>query len=72
MIGTTLYTVSRTLSQWEQVGIVATGRERIRICRPDALEQLAGEAEPFSQTCLSPCALVELMMSRRHTPATPA
>ena len=71
LVGATLFTVSRTLSQWEQAGYIDGGRERIRICRPDALEQLAGEAEPFMQTCLSPCALAELMMSKRHAPALP-
>lgn len=69
LIGATLFTVSRTLSQWEQAGYIDSGRERIRVCRPDMLEQLAGDIEPFSPTCLSPCALVELMMSRRHAPA---
>ncbi len=72
LIGATLFTVSRTLSQWEQAGYVDGGRERIRICRPDALEQLAGDLDSFSPTCLSPCALVDLMISRRHAPAVPA
>jgi len=69
LIGATLFTVSRTLSQWEQAGYVDGGRERIRICRKDVLEQLVGEPEPFSQNCVTPCALVELMMSRRHASA---
>jgi CRP/FNR family transcriptional regulator, nitrogen oxide reductase regulator len=35
--GTTLYTVSRTLSAWEKGGWVASGRERITIADPHAL-----------------------------------
>ncbi len=41
MTGTTLYTVSRTLSQWEQRGIVETGREWIRVRQPDMLVTIA-------------------------------
>ncbi len=35
--GTTLYTVSRTLSRWEQDGIVEAGRERVLIRVPHRL-----------------------------------
>ncbi len=35
--GTTLYTVSRTLSRWEQYGIVEAGRERVLIRLPHRL-----------------------------------
>jgi CRP-like cAMP-binding protein len=35
--GTTLYTVSRTLSAWEKKGWVKSGRERIIIANPHAL-----------------------------------
>jgi len=34
MTGTTLYTVSRLLSEWERQGIIETGRERISITKP--------------------------------------
>jgi len=34
MTGTTLYTVSRLLSEWERRGIVETGRGRIRLLKP--------------------------------------
>lgn len=37
MTGTTLHTVSRILSRWKQAGIVAAGRRRIVIRRPEAL-----------------------------------
>jgi CRP-like cAMP-binding protein len=37
MTGTTLHTVSRTLSGWEQQGIVASGRQKVTILRPHAL-----------------------------------
>ena len=37
MTGTTLYTVSRILSKWEQAGLVKTGREQVVICAPHGL-----------------------------------
>ena len=39
--GTTLYTVSRTLSAWEKNGWVKSGREQIVITNPHALVQFA-------------------------------
>jgi len=41
MTGTTLYTVSRLLSEWERQGIIKTGRERIRILKPHDLVRTA-------------------------------
>lgn len=41
MSGTTLFTVSRILSQWEGRGLVATGRERIVIRFPHGLVSIA-------------------------------
>jgi CRP/FNR family transcriptional regulator, nitrogen oxide reductase regulator len=41
MTGTTLYTVSRILSGWEQRGIVASGRERVTILVPHDLVAIA-------------------------------
>lgn len=41
MTGTTLFTVSRTLSQWESQGLVATGRERVTIRFPHGLVAIA-------------------------------
>ncbi len=41
MTGTTLFTVSRTLSQWETRGIIASGREQITIRRPHGLVTIA-------------------------------
>lgn len=41
MTGTTLYTVSRTLSAWEQAGLITTGRERIVILHPHGLVTIA-------------------------------
>lgn len=50
MTGTTLYTVSRILSQWETQGLVETGRERVLIRNPHRLvivaEDLPGTDEP--------------------------
>jgi len=41
MTGTTLYTVSRLLSAWEDRGIVRSGRQRIILTKPHALVALA-------------------------------
>ncbi len=39
--GTTLYTVSRTLSSWEKKGWIKSGREQIVIIDPHALVKFA-------------------------------
>ncbi|NTV62274.1 MAG: Crp/Fnr family transcriptional regulator [Oscillochloris sp.] len=41
LTGTTLFTVSRTLSAWEAAGIVRSGRERVTLCDPDRLTAIA-------------------------------
>ncbi|MEN9561825.1 MAG: hypothetical protein RIR73_69 [Chloroflexota bacterium] len=41
MTGTTLYTVSRLLSDWERKGFIKTGRERIAIINPHELVRIA-------------------------------
>jgi CRP-like cAMP-binding protein len=41
MSGTTLYTVSRVLSEWEKNGLVETGRERVLICKPHELVRIS-------------------------------
>lgn len=41
MTGSTLHTVSRTLSAWEKQGIVCSGRKRITVCDPHRLVVLA-------------------------------
>lgn len=41
MSGTTLYTASRTLSQWEDQGLVILGRERVIIRQPHGLVEIA-------------------------------
>ncbi len=41
MSGTTLYTVSRVLTEWERQGLVSSGREHIRILDAHALVRLA-------------------------------
>ncbi len=43
MSGTTLYTVSRTLSRWEQDGIVASTRTQVVICAPHRLVSIADD-----------------------------
>ena len=45
MTGTTLYTVSRLLSDWERKGIIETGRERIRILKPHDLVRISDGIE---------------------------
>jgi CRP/FNR family transcriptional regulator, nitrogen oxide reductase regulator len=39
--GTTIYTVSRTMSQWESRGVIVSGREKIIIRRPHQLVVIA-------------------------------
>lgn len=41
MTGTTLYTVSRILSQWEEKGLIRSGRERVIIRYPHGLVAIA-------------------------------
>jgi CRP-like cAMP-binding protein len=41
MSGTTLFTVSRTLSQWEAQGLIKSGREKIIIVFPHGLVSIA-------------------------------
>jgi CRP/FNR family transcriptional regulator, nitrogen oxide reductase regulator len=43
MTGTTLHTVSRTMSAWEQAGLIDGGRQRIVIKDPHALVRIAEE-----------------------------
>lgn len=45
MSGTTLYTVSRVLSQWERDGLVIAGREQVILRNPDGLARIV-EAGP--------------------------
>ncbi len=46
MTGTTLYTVSRVLSRWEEEGIVAAGREKVLIKHPPDLVVIAEDLPP--------------------------
>ena len=41
MAGTTLYTVSRILSEWETAGVVRTGRGRVRVLSLERLKEIA-------------------------------
>jgi len=43
MTGTTLYTVSRSLSAWERKGIISTGRERVTVLDPHGLVRIADD-----------------------------
>ena len=49
MTGATLFTVSRTLSEWEARGIVRSGRERVVITRPHALVAIAEDLPPAGE-----------------------
>ena len=46
MTGTTQYTVSRILKDFEKQGLIRTGRERVAIIRPRELA-IAAELEHF-------------------------
>ena len=50
MTGTTLFTVSRLLSQWQSSGLVEVGRERIVITSPHGLVEIAEDLQPGSKT----------------------
>jgi CRP-like cAMP-binding protein len=50
MTGTTLYTVSRLLSGWEDQGIVRSGRQRIVLTKPHALVAIAEDLPPRKST----------------------
>lgn len=43
MSGTTLYTVSRTMSEWERQGLLEIGRERVVIRDPHGLVRIADD-----------------------------
>jgi len=43
MSGTTLYTVSRTLNEWNRGGLLEIGRERVVICEPHQLVSIADD-----------------------------
>lgn len=45
MAGTTLYTVSRTLSKWESQGVIDCQRNAITIVRPHQLTQVAEDSK---------------------------
>ncbi len=45
MTGSTLYTISRLLSEWERQGIIKTGREKIKILVPHGLVRIAEGSE---------------------------
>ena len=49
MTGTTLHTVSRTLSGWEQRGLIESGRQRIVLREPHKLMVLAEEGPGASE-----------------------
>lgn len=48
MTGTTLYTVSRVLTRWEEDGLIESGRERILIKQPPRLVTIAEDLPPIA------------------------
>jgi CRP-like cAMP-binding protein len=44
MCGTTQYTASRLLSQWEEQGLVIAGREKVIVCNPHGLVKIVEAA----------------------------
>jgi CRP/FNR family transcriptional regulator, nitrogen oxide reductase regulator len=54
MTGTTLFTISRTLSKWANFGFVAPRREGVVIIDPDRLRRHAGLDEPSPTDCRRP------------------
>ena len=54
MTGTTLHTVSRTLSGWEQRGLIESGRQRIVLREPHKLLVLAEEIPGKDETPIRP------------------
>jgi CRP-like cAMP-binding protein len=46
MTGTTLFTVSRILSRWEQQGLIESGRERVLVRAPHSLVAIAEDLPP--------------------------
>jgi CRP-like cAMP-binding protein len=44
--GISVYTVSRTLGEWQERKIVETGRQRLRICDPGSLTGIAEGSHP--------------------------
>lgn len=45
MSGTTIFTISRIFSKWEQDGLIETGRERVVIRKPHRLVSIADDLE---------------------------
>jgi CRP-like cAMP-binding protein len=45
MAGTTLFTVSRVISEWEKLGVIKAGREKIRVKNQPELRKIADSHE---------------------------
>jgi CRP-like cAMP-binding protein len=45
LTGTTLYTVSRTLTRWESLGLVATRKRMLLVRSPQKLQEVAGAGD---------------------------
>ena len=45
LTGTSMYSVSRTLSQWESLGLIVCSREQVTICLPHELVRIAEDLQ---------------------------
>jgi CRP-like cAMP-binding protein len=45
LTGTSMYSVSRTLSQWENLGLINASREHVTICLPHELVRIAEDLQ---------------------------
>ena len=60
MTGTTLYSVSRVLKNWEKLEIVESKRQQVIICLPHKLVSIAEDLPKFDQSQIVPVDLCDL------------
>jgi CRP/FNR family transcriptional regulator, nitrogen oxide reductase regulator len=53
MTGSSLFTVSRTLSKWEDLGLIRTAREQVTILFPHGLVEIAEDLPPSKNASMS-------------------
>ena len=67
MTGTTLFTISRTLSKWASLGFVVPRREGVVITDPDRLRRHAGLDEPYPTDCPRQCGHLRILPPRTQS-----
>ncbi len=60
MTGTTLYSVSRVLKNWENLGLVQSKRQQVIICLPHKLVSIAEDLPEFDKSQIIPVDLCDL------------